>query len=478
MANVGSWQPDRFDTIHYIHKLAEARVGEGYSVISGCDVHENGTPDMDVVVDSGEIFYGDVYKTVAGNNVTISAADGTNDRIDVIYVDSSGVAQVHTGDALPVSDPLGNTVWTQYESPYPKTGCPAGVIIALVYVPANDTSIENAQIEDIAQYNLIEGITTLNDNVTQADGKYIATDKIRARDDDGLQLQDDEGNGITIASGGLITLAGHHLTPAASSNMFFGMHTGYNNTTGSENSFFGQGAGYNNTTGNFNSFFGMYTGYNNTEGSENSFFGRRAGFSNTTGNFNSFFGMHAGSANTTGSENSFFGQSAGFSNTTGNFNSFFGQSAGYNNTTGTNLTCIGYNAQASTAGATNEVTLGNANVTTLRCRTQTITALSDRRDKTAIEPIPLGLDFIRDLKPSKWVWNCRDGSRIGDEDTGFVAQDLDDSQKKFGYEIPGLVFKPNDDRWEASSGKFLTVAIKAIQELAAKVDMLEAQIDA
>jgi len=154
MANVGSWQPDRLDTIHYIHKLAESRVGEGYSVISGCDVHENVTPDMDVVVDSGEIFYGDVYKTVAGNNVTISAADGTNDRIDVIYVDSSGVAQVHTGDALPVSDPLGNTVWTQYESPYPKTGCPAGVIIALVYVPANDTSIENAQIEDIAQYNL------------------------------------------------------------------------------------------------------------------------------------------------------------------------------------------------------------------------------------------------------------------------------------------------------------------------------------
>ena len=393
MANVSSWQPDRLDTIHYIHKLAESRVGEGYSVISGCDVHENGTPDMDVVVDSGEIFYGDVYKTVAGNNVTISAANGTNDRIDVIYVDSSGVAQVHTGDALPVSDPLGNTVWTQYESPYPKTGCPAGVIIALVYVPANDTSIENAQIEDIAQYNLIEGITTLNDNVTQADGKYIATDKIRARDGDGLQLQDDEGNGITIASGGLITLAGHHLKPAASSNMFFGVNVGYNNTTG-------------------------------------------------------------------------------------NYNSFFGRDAGFSNTEGTNLTCVGYNAQASAVDATNEITLGDANVTTLRCKTQTITALSDRRDKTAIEPIPLGLDFIRDLKPSKWVWNCRDGSRIGDEDTGFIAQDLDDSQKKFGYEIPGLVFKPNDDRWEASSGKLLPVAVKAIQELAARVELLEAQIDA
>lgn len=175
MANVGSWQPDRLDTIHYIHKLAESRVGEGYSVISGCDVHENGTPDMDVVVDSGEIFYGNVYKTVAGNNVTISAANGTNDRIDVIYVDSSGVAQVHTGDALPVSDPLGNTVWTQYESPYPKTGCPAGVIIALVYVPANDTSIENAQIEDIAQWGAANSNTLVEVSVpyNDADGKVL-----------------------------------------------------------------------------------------------------------------------------------------------------------------------------------------------------------------------------------------------------------------------------------------------------------------
>ncbi|MFA5457062.1 MAG: tail fiber domain-containing protein [Synergistaceae bacterium] len=142
------------------------------------------------------------------------------------------------------------------------------------------------------------------------------------------------------------------------------------------------------------------------------------------------------------------------------------------------MTCVGYGAEASAVDATNEVTLGNSSVTTLRCKTQTITALSDRRDKTAIEPIPLGLDFIRDLKPSRWIWNCRDGSRVGDEDTGFIAQDLDDAQQMHGYEIPGLVFKPNDDRWEASSGKLLTVAIKAIQELAAKVDMLEAQIDA
>ena len=227
-----------------------------------------------------------------------------------------------------------------------------------------------------------------------------------------------------------------------------------------------------------NVMVGAGAGAANTTGAYNSFFGQGAGGANTTGSENSFFGRNAGGANTTGAYNSFFGQGAGAANTEGHSNSFFGRNAGAANTTGTNLTCVGYGAQASAVDATNEITLGNANVTTLRCKTQTITALSDRRDKTDIEPIPLGLDFIRDLKPSRWIWNCRDGSRVGDEDTGFVAQDLDASQKKFGYEIPGLVFKPNDDRWEASSGKLLTVAIKAIQELAAKVDMLEAQIDA
>ena len=169
MANVGSWKPDRLDTIHYIHKLAEARVGEGYYVISGCDVHEKGTPDMDVVVDSGEIFYNGSYVTVAGNAVAITAADGTNDRMDVIYINSAGTAVVHDGDVLAVSDPLGNAIWTQYEQPYPKTGCPTGVILALVYVPANDTAIGNAQIEDIAQYNPMNNINKISATVEYDD---------------------------------------------------------------------------------------------------------------------------------------------------------------------------------------------------------------------------------------------------------------------------------------------------------------------
>ena len=40
----------------------------------------------------------------------------------------------------------------------------------------------------------------------QEDGYYIGTDKIRARDGDGLDLEDDSGNGIHVADGGAVTV--------------------------------------------------------------------------------------------------------------------------------------------------------------------------------------------------------------------------------------------------------------------------------
>jgi hypothetical protein len=40
----------------------------------------------------------------------------------------------------------------------------------------------------------------------QEDGYYIGTDKVRARDGDGLDLEDDGGNGIHIADGGAVTI--------------------------------------------------------------------------------------------------------------------------------------------------------------------------------------------------------------------------------------------------------------------------------
>ena len=42
----------------------------------------------------------------------------------------------------------------------------------------------------------------LSENVGVADGKFIFSDKLRARDSAGLSLEDDGGNGIFIEDGG------------------------------------------------------------------------------------------------------------------------------------------------------------------------------------------------------------------------------------------------------------------------------------
>jgi len=52
-----------------------------------------------------------------------------------------------------------------------------------------------------------DGTVPLTDDWDIGNGRYIATDKIRARDGDGLLLEDDGGNGIAIADGGIITIA-------------------------------------------------------------------------------------------------------------------------------------------------------------------------------------------------------------------------------------------------------------------------------
>jgi len=67
-----------------------------------------------------------------------------------------------------------------------------------------------------------------------------------------------------------------------------------------------------------------------------------------------------------------------------------------------NCIIIGANASATATSASNEITLGDANITALRCNVTSITSLSDARDKTNIEPISNASAFIKDLKPVKF----------------------------------------------------------------------------
>tara|TARA_R110000851_G_scaffold246699_2_gene399281 strand:- start:374 stop:1024 length:651 start_codon:yes stop_codon:yes gene_type:complete len=206
--------------------------------------------------------------------------------------------------------------------------------------------------------------------------------------------------------------------------------------------------------------------------------GWRAFQLNTAGYACTIIGKDSGTVMSTGARNSCLGHESGKSVTTGSNNTCIGDRAADNLTTGSNNTSLGAQADPSSATASNEVTLGDGSVSSLRCQVQTISSLSDRRDKKDIEELPLGVDFINTLKPVKFTWNMRDGAKVGQKEAGFIAQDLDKAQTDADAEdYLSLVLKNNPDKLEASYGKLVPVLVKAVQELSAEVANLKKEIE-
>ena len=200
-----------------------------------------------------------------------------------------------------------------------------------------------------------------------------------------------------------------------------------------------------------------------------------------------------------GEQNVMIGQGAGRYYAGGAYNTFLGAYSGpggYDATNfGDNNTCIGYDAHVSSGVVNNEIVLGNASVAVLRCQQNTITALSDERDKKDIVDLDKGLDTIMALKPRKFVWDPRQvvkkqetterdendrpiivendvmvtPSIAGTKDIGFVAQELQEVDDDFLR----LVYSVNPEKLEASYGRLVPVLVKAVQELSAKVTALE-----
>ncbi|MEO8666310.1 MAG: tail fiber domain-containing protein, partial [Ignavibacteria bacterium] len=129
-------------------------------------------------------------------------------------------------------------------------------------------------------------------------------------------------------------------------------------------------------------------------------------------------------------------------------------------------------------------TLGNNQITSLRCNVTSISSLSDSRDKTNIKDLSLGIDFIMKIKPRLFNWdkrewyenNLSDGSKMKEEPTaGFIAQELDEVQTTENAEWLNLVLKDNPEKLEATYGNLLPVMVKAIQELKFESEKLKVE---
>lgn len=288
----------------------------------------------------------------------------------------------------------------------------------------------------------------------------------------------------------------------------FGTSAGIS-VTGQDNALFGYAAGNVISSGSFNTAIGNYALNNGSSGTRNvavgfsslstssadsvavgfqagqnstlsSYgvvaIGSKALQANASGNGSVGVGFQA-LASSTGNQNVAVGYNAGTSVTSANYCTYVGSYAGasLSGVTGAYNTVVGYNANSSSASVSNEITLGNSSVATLRCQVTSITSLSDARDKKDVATLKAGLNFVNKLKPVSFTWNMRDGGKVGVADTGFIAQELKQTQTDTGVDIPGLVYEENPEKLEAAYGKLIPVLVKAIQELSAEVALLKAK---
>ena len=192
--------------------------------------------------------------------------------------------------------------------------------------------------------------------------------------------------------------------------------------------------------------------------------GFQALLTNTSGSDNTASGSNSLNKNTTGNNNTASGYNSLATNTTGSNNTAFGNEADVQPGDLSNCTSLGNGAVCTDS---NQITLGNSAVFSLRCNA-VLTGISDLRDKKDIEELESSLAFVEQLKPVRFNWNMRDGGKVDIPEIGFIAQDLQQVQLDTGMKVPNLVYDVNPEKLEASYSTLLPLLVKSIQELSLK----------
>ena len=261
---------------------------------------------------------------------------------------------------------------------------------------------------------------------------------------------------------------------------------------GAGNVIIGYNAGTEVTTGELNVYVGTGAGSANF-GCNNVAVGTRAlgsGVSNTCNNVAiGFCAMATGTGsnnlavgqlallNVSGTGNMGFGDGALLNASSAENNIGIGYQALLNLTTGCHNTEIGANGSSATysppfsvTNHCNRLVLGSTTTTNAYVQVAwTIT--SDERDKTEIQPIALGLDFISKLDPVSYRFKeSRDSDvAIGPTRYGFTAQNVLSAEG----ENPVIVDTEDPDKLKLTDSSLIPVLVQAIKELKAEIDRLK-----
>lgn len=287
-------------------------------------------------------------------------------------------------------------------------------------------------------------------------------------------------------------------------NTFIGYDAGAL-TTASGNTFIGYSTGSSNIGGSANTAIGLESFLANISGSNNTAYGFTSLTSATTAVNNIAIGYSALQFATTGSNNTAVGVSALDGISTGGFNIGIGPNAGLNIDTGSENICIGNSTEISSTNGTNQIVIGRS-ITGSGNSTVTIgsnsgkiynaytvnatwTQTSDGTMKNIIGHDDLGLSFIKRLNPIKFTWKPQNQlpkdhpyyAEKNEKDTqtvihGFIAQEVKAALDAEGCSTFNGWDQGPDGIQAISREMFISPLVKAVQELAARVEALESQL--
>jgi trimeric autotransporter adhesin len=285
----------------------------------------------------------------------------------------------------------------------------------------------------------------------------------------------------------------------ASNNTAVGHSALEDNTEGSENTAVGKDALAANTTAASNVAVGFKSLLVNTTGSANTGLGESTLRANSTASNNTAVGFSALTANTTGTENVAVGYNAGDVTTTGYYNTIIGAGADAFGSNSIGNIVIGHNTkgvQAGDGGTDYIMTVGTGNgsdrVYNEFDTNASWTRVSDVRYKEEIQDnTDCGLDFINNLRPVTFKWKPKANIDSSLPDYDPLKTTRKHEQKMYGL-IAQEVKQALDDNnitdfggWNEidngintiSQEMFVHPLIKAVQELSAKCDSLQNEIN-
>lgn len=177
----------------------------------------------------------------------------------------------------------------------------------------------------------------------------------------------------------------------------------------------------------------------------------------------------------------------------GNNSTAIGYRAGFTNFTNNYQNSVWLGANTSVTGS-NQVQLGDSATTTYAYGS--VQNRSDSRDKADIYDTSLGLDFINNLRPVQFKWDYRedyleegdslntvvkDGSNKRDRfHQGFIAQEVKQTIDNMGVDFGGYQdhsIAGGQDVKSLGYQEFIAPLVKAVQELSARVVVLENQVN-